>query len=94
MIHSLTKEIDMNEQSTSGEPTSSSPFQSEIGSFLQDLGLEMEPAIVDGEADWGGDEWYRVTDGFLANLRDKYVVVSNDQIRLEASAPAVQKKAK
>ena len=84
----------MNEQSTSGEPKSSSPFQSEIGSFLQELGLDMEPTVVDGETDWGGDEWYRVTDEFLAKLQDKYVVVSNDQIRLEASVPAVQKKAK
>ena len=84
----------MNEQSTSGEPKSSSPFQSEIGSFLQNLGLEMEPTVSDGEAIWGSDEWYRVTDEFLAKLKNRYVVVSNDQIRLEASVPAVQKKAK
>jgi hypothetical protein len=80
----------MNEQSSSGEPQSSSPFQSEIGSFLLNLGLEMEPAVVGGETDWGGDEWYRVTDQFLAKLKNKYIVVSNDQIRLEASAPVSQ----
>lgn len=84
----------MNEQSTSGEPTSSGPFQSTIGSFLQEHGLEMEPTVVEGETVWGGDEWYRITDEFLANLKDKYIVVSNDQIRLEAFVPAAQKKAK
>jgi len=78
----------MNEPSTSGEPVSSSPFQSEVGSFLQSLGLEMEPIVVEGEAIWGADERYRITDQFLAQLKGKSFVVTNDQVRLDDSGPA------